>query len=161
MGERVNVRISEIKVTQSPKILRCLGLGSCVAIALYDSVIKIGGLAHVMLPDINKARTKDNKAKFANTAIELLLKKMLNLGAVKSRMKAKIVGGANMFPSVKSPNYLNIGEKNLIAVKKELRKKKIRLVAEDTGGDYGRSMEFFTQTGEVRVRTILYGEKEL
>ena len=66
-----------------------------------------------------------------------------------------------MFPSVKSSGWINIGERNIATVKKELKKRKIRLVAEDIGGNYGRSLEFFTETGKVKVRTILHEEKEL
>jgi chemotaxis protein CheD len=114
-----------------------------------------------MLPDMNLAKTKKNKAKFANTAVEIMLKEMIRLGAAKRRIKAKIVGGANMFPTVIRGNAMHIGSRNIAAVKDELRKRKIRLVAEDTEGSHGRSVEFLLGTGAVRIRSALHGNKEI
>ncbi len=153
--------MAEMAVAKNPTILAAQSLGSCVGVILYDPEVKVGGLAHIMMPDINQAKAKKNKAKFANMAIEILLKKMYRLGAKRRRIKAKIVGGADMFPDVKSPGQMKMGEKNIQAVKEELKREKVKIVAEDTGGNHGRSIQFSTKTGGLMVKTILYGEKEI
>lgn len=157
----IRVGMAEMAVARNPTILAAHSLGSCVGVILYDPLMKIGGLAHIMMPDIDQAKAKKNKAKFANTAIEILLKKMHRSGAEKRRIKAKIVGGADMFFNVNSSGQMKIGEKNTLAVKKELKKEKVKIVAEDTGGNSGRSIRFLTETGNVIVKTILHGEKEI
>jgi len=141
--------------------LTTTSLGSCVALMLYDELMGIGSMVHIMLPDINLAKAKENRAKFANTVVEIIIKEMIDLGAVRRRIKAKIVGGANMFLSIGRDNPIQIGARNIAAVKEELRKRQIRLIAQDTGGDYGRSVEFFLETGIVRIRSALHGNKEI
>jgi len=161
MDKIINVGLAEVKTAKKPHILTTTSLGSCVALMLYDELMGIGSMVHIMLPDINLAKAKENRAKFANTVVEIIMKEMIDLGAVRRRVKAKIVGGANMFPSIGRDNPIPIGARNIAAVKEELRKRKIRLIAQDTGGDYGRSVEFFLETGIVRIRSALYGNKEI
>jgi chemotaxis protein CheD len=161
MDEIIKVGLAEIKTARKPYVLTTLSVGSCVAVALYDEVAGIGSMAHIMLPDINSAKAKSNKAKFANSAVEIMLKEMVDLGAVRRRIKAKIAGGANMFPNIKQDSEMHIGARNTAAVKEELKKQKIRLVAEDTKGNYGRSVAFFLETGVVRTKSALHGNKEI
>ena len=157
----IKVALAEVKTGKNPYVFITSPLGSCVAVMLYDELTGIGSMAHIMLPDINLAKSKKNRAKFANTAVEIMLKKMIGLGVVKRRIKAKIAGGANMFPTVNRTIELHIGLRNVVAVKNELKKKKIRLVAEDTGGNYGRSVKFFLETGIVRTKSVLHGSREI
>lgn len=157
----IKVSLAEVKTAQKPHMLVTPSVGSCVAVTLYDELKGIGSLAHIMLPDINLAKSKKNRAKFANTAVEIMLKEMINLGAVRRRIKARIAGGANMFPTVTRANAMHIGARNIAAVKDELRKRKISLVAEDTEGSYGRSVEFFLETGVVRTKSALHGNKDI
>lgn len=161
MAERFDVRLSELKVAPNPSILATRALGSCVAIVLLDTVAKVGGLAHVMLPDNHQVRGRRSEATFSNTAVKVMLTQLAHLGATRRRITAKIVGGANMFSSLGLSGQLKIGERNVAAVKRVLKAEGIRLVAEDTGGSYGRSVEFFTETGKVKVTTIAHGQKEL
>jgi chemotaxis protein CheD len=161
MDNVINVGLTEVKTARKPHILATPSVGSCVAITLYDELMGIGSMAHIMLPDINLAKSKKNRAKFANTAVEIMLKEMVDLGAARRRIKAKIVGGANMFPTVIRGSAVHMGARNIAAVKGELKKRKIRLVAEDTEGNYGRSVEFFIQTGVVRIKSPLHGNKEI
>ena len=161
MAERFDVRVSQLKVARNPDILASRALGSCVAIVLYDALAKVGALAHIMLPDSREAGARRREARFANTAVKAMLTQMADLGAARRRITAKIVGGANMFPSLNPSGQFNVGERNVTAVKKELEASRIRLVAEDTGDSYGRSVEFFTETGKVKVTTIAHGQKEL
>lgn len=157
----INVKMAEVKTAKSPKIFTTFPLGSCVAVMLYDKMSRIGSIAHIMLPDIKLAKSKINKAKFANTAVEIMLKEMIGMGATKGRIKAKITGGANMFSSIVSANTMHIGLRNVAMVKAELKKRKIRLVAEDTEENYSRSVEFILETGMVRIKSALRGIKEI
>ncbi len=161
MGQVIRVGIADLNIGRSPDVIVTLGLGSCVGVALYDKVAKIGGLAHVMLPDSKQARSGQNPAKFADTAIPLLIEKMERAGASRSRMVAKIAGGAQMFSFSDKNLQLNIGKRNVEAVKAVLAEEKIPLVAEDTGGSYGRSVELHTDSGKFVVRTVGHGIKEL
>jgi len=161
MDKVINVSLGEIKTEKNPCILSTSSMGSCVALMLIDKFGGIGSMAHIMLPDINLAKAKRNKAKFANTVVEIMLKEMINLGATKRWIKAKIAGGANMFPNINQGIGFHIGARNIAAVKDELEKRKIRLIAEDTGGNYGRSVEFFVETGVVRIKSALHGIKKI
>ncbi|GMA99737.1 chemotaxis protein CheD [Pelosinus sp. IPA-1] len=161
MSELIKVGMADYKVGRNPSSLISYGLGSCVGIALYDPVSKIGGLAHIMLPDSTQARSAENPAKFANTALPLMLDEMIKLGAVKSRITAKIAGGAQMFTFANATDVMRVGERNSEAVRMLLKKMDIKLVADDTGGNYGRTVELQLDTGIYRVRTIAKGEKEL
>ncbi len=157
----INVGIAEVKTATNPHVLATTSVGSCVAIMLYDELMGIGSMAHIMLPDISLAKSKENKAKFANTAVKIMLGEMTGLGAVRRRIKAKITGGANMFPTVNRSSGVHIGSRNVVAVKNELKKRKIRLVAEDTGGNHGRSVKFILEIGVVRIKSVLHGNKEI
>lgn len=161
MDKVIKVGLAEVKTAKKPHILATPSLGSCVAVTLYDELLGIGSMAHIMLPDINLAKAKNNKAKFANSAVEIMLKEMVDLGAAKRRIKAKIVGGANMFPTVNRNNSMHMGARNVAAVKDELKKRRIRLTAQDTGRDYGRSVDFFLETGIVRTKSALHANKKI
>lgn len=163
MKQLIKVGMADLKVSVSPNILTTLGLGSCLGIILYEPVKKIGGMAHIMLPDIKSVKLRHNKAKFANSAIREMIEKMVKLGASKNKIEGKVVGGAHMFAGVKvsdTPAF-NVGERNILSTKEELANENIKLVAEDVGGDYGRSVEFDLETGKVKIRTIAWGLKEI
>jgi len=151
----VSVGIGQLRVARSPSRLLCLGLGSCVAIAIWDSSTKIGGMAHVMLPDQSFApkRLDSPPAKFGNTAAKALTDEMRKAGANVYVSVAKIAGGANMFRSV-CPNMKDIGLENSEAVKKALKQIHIRLIAEDVGGSLGRTVELDLDTGRLSVKNV-------
>ncbi len=161
MSELIKVGMADYKTGRNPNSLISYGLGSCVGIALYDSVNKIGGLAHIMLPDSTQARSAENPAKFANTALPIMLDDMIKMGANKGRITAKIAGGAQMFTFANATDVMRVGERNAEAVRMLLKKMDIRVIADDTGGNYGRTVELRLDTGIYRVRTIAQGEKEL
>ena len=146
--------MAEYKVMGNPAVLTSIGLGSCIGIVLYDAINKIGALAHIMLPRQSEAKNKSNPAKFADTSIDLMLAEMEERGSFKRNIKAKLFGGANMFPKVQGKILLNVGARNSAAVKEELIKRKIAVVAEDLGGHFGRTIVFDTRNGSVRVKTI-------
>ena len=163
MSERrvVKVGMADLKIAKQPEILPTLGLGSCVGIALYDPSIRLGGLAHIMLPDSKQIKNNDNKAKFADTAVEILVENMLAQGARKSKIVAKIAGGAHMFEFKNMDEMMRIGTRNVAAVIQILQQLSIPIIAQDTGSNYGRTIELHTDTGMLLVKTIGHGIKEI
>ena len=146
--KETRVRMAELYIGKAPEIIITVGLGSCVGIAIYDPKTKIGGLIHIMLPE-NKKGMK--KAKYADTGIPLMLKKMEKLGARRSKFIAKIAGGAHMFNIDSDNSNIKIGERNIKKVKKILKKNNIKIKGEDTGKNYGRTLKFFTENGKVMI----------
>ena len=156
---KIKVGMADLNVTKSPNILTTLGLGSCVGITLYDKVTGIGGLAHIMLPSSKEIKNNQNKAKFADSGIQELIDMMIKIGANKSSIVAKIAGGSQMFNFNSSNDILKIGERNVKATKEKLKELNIKIVSEDTGGNYGRTIELNSIDGSLYIRTIGHGEK--
>ncbi|TCS80969.1 chemotaxis protein CheD [Pectinatus cerevisiiphilus] len=161
MAELLRVGIADYKVGRSPNMIISYGLGSCVGITLYDSKIKVGGLVHIMLPDSTQARANENPAKFADTGIPLLLKEIIALGAEKSRVEAKLAGGSQMFQFAGASDIMAIGKRNAELAKKTLQQCGIRIISEDLGGTYGRTVEMDLNTGLYKIKTINKGEKTI
>ena len=161
MPDLIRVGMADYKVGRGPATIISYGLGSCIGISLYDPKTKIGGLLHIMLPDSKQSRASENPAKFADTGLPLMLGDVLQLGASRSRLVAKMAGGAQMFAFANATDIMRVGARNAEAVKKLLQEMKIRLVAEDTGGTYGRTVQIDLATGIYKVKTIDKGEKEL
>ena len=154
MGATIKVGMADLNVCKAPDAITTLGLGSCIGIAVYDPVTKIGGLAHIMLPDSTKIRNNSNIAKFADTGIDELVRQMEKIGARKARMVAKIAGGATMFTFQGRNDMMQVGERNVEAVKKKLKEISIPILAEDTGKNYGRTVTFYPETGEFHIRAV-------
>lgn len=154
MSEMIKVGMADLKICISPNSITTLGLGSCVGIALRDTSSKIGGLAHVMLPDSSKIQNNSSVPKFADTGIQELVNQMVKAGAVQSRIVAKIAGGAQMFSFQNKSDLVAIGERNVEATKKKLKELDIRILAEDTGENYGRTVEFYPETGEFVIKAV-------
>ena len=150
MGVVIKVGMADLKTGKTPDILTTLGLGSCIGIALWDPVTKIGGLAHVMLPDSTKIRNNSNIAKFADTGIDALINALEEAGIRKCNLKAKIAGGACMFTFV-SNEIGSIGRQNVDAVRAKLQEHKIKIVAEDVGDKYGRTIKFDPSNCELEI----------
>lgn len=161
MTELIKVGMADYKVGRNPASLISYGLGSCVGIAMYDPETKIGALGHIMLPDSTQARSTENPAKFADTCLPLMLSDMIKLGAVKSRITAKIAGGAQMFAFANVTDIMRVGERNAESVRAVLKKIGVKIIADDTGGNYGRTVELNLATGMYRIKTIDKGEKLL
>ena len=152
--------MADLNTCTSPDAITTLGLGSCVGVVLYDESKKIAGLVHVMLPDSALNRTTQiNEAKFADTGIVAMADMLKRQGAL--RLKAKIAGGAQMFQFSSDKDSMRIGPRNVEAVKAQLRKLAIQLVAEDTGGNSGRTIEFDPATSILHIRTVNQGVKQL
>lgn len=153
------VGMADLKTAKAPDTLTTLALGSCVGITLYDKAKKIGGMAHCMLPSY-KGYEGQNKAKFVDSAVIELVGALSRLGVNKGSLVAKITGGAHMFTGV-SPNndLLKIGERNASAGLAILKQLGIPVVANDTAGTHGRTIELDISTGGLKVRTVGLGEK--
>ncbi len=158
MSEIIKVGMADLKVCKSPNGVTTLGLGSCVGIALRDPVTKIGGLAHIMLPDSTAIRQNSNIPKFADTGIEELVKQMVAAGAGRAKLVAKIAGGAQMFNFQSKSDLGRVGDRNVEAVKKKLQEMKIPILAEDTGKNYGRTVIFYPENGDFIIRSVGRGE---
>jgi chemotaxis protein CheD len=151
---QIFVKVAHHAVGRAEDTLVTLGLGSCVAILLDDPVARVGGMAHVLLPEKQLARDSTNLAKFASTAIPLLADEVVALGGKRERLRARLVGGASMFASLMAPGTLNMGERNVIASRQALKKLGIPVLGEEVGRDYGRSVRFELATGRVTVSSV-------
>lgn len=154
-NEEIRVGIAQYKIGKAPNTLITVGLGSCVGTIIYDERTKTGGLSHIMLPDSNMftKSTQVNLAKYANTALEIMLAQ-LKQKAPYGHFKAKIVGGANMFDFNRALKNANVGERNVEAVRKELERLDIPLLAEHVGGNSGRTMIVNLENFETTVRVV-------
>lgn len=149
------VGIGQIVVAKAPERICCMGLGSCVAIFLYDPVAKIGGVAHALLP--RAPRGKTGSGKYVDTAVKMLLEDLMVKGARKEWLRAKLIGGAQMFPNL-NIKVSDIGRENTEEARRVLRGLGVKLSGEDTQGTRGRSAVFNLETGEVSVSTAFSGD---
>lgn len=155
----LRVGMAEAKITRSPGRLVTVGLGSCVGIILYDKLSKISGLVHIMLPYNNSKKSNVNEFKFADSGVKVLIKMMLDFGANQKFIVSKIAGGAQMFATKAKLDIMNIGLRNVIATKEILNELGIPIISEDTGGNYGRTIEFSSENGMLFIKTIGHGTK--
>jgi len=160
-GRELVVRVADLRVGIADDILVTQGLGSCVAILLYDAEARIGGLAHVLLPSPALGRADANPAKFPQSAVPRLLELMIADGAQGSRISARLAGGASMFAALSPPGTIQMGERNLVAARQVLRQHGVPLVAEAVGGDFGRTVRLSVSDGMVEVITVARGVQQL
>jgi len=158
MGPEILVRVAELRAARGEATLATLGLGSCVAILLHDASAVVGGLAHVLLPSRSLTRPGDNPGRFPQTAIPALLEEMHALGADRRRLVARLVGGASMFAGLVPSGSVQMGDRNVIAVREVLNQLAIPIIGEAVGGTQGRSVWFHVAAGQVMVRVV--GQRE-
>lgn len=157
----VKVGMADLNICHTGSI-RTTGLGSCVGLTLFDPKTHIAGMAHIMLPSSDIAREGSlNLAKYSDTAIPELLQVMMDAGASRSRLIAKMAGGAQMFAFSNGNDMMRIGPRNVETSKQILDKLGIPLVAEDTGGNYGRTIELRCDDGMLNIRSVQMGVKEI
>jgi chemotaxis protein CheD len=154
------VNVAEFAVARERGLLTASGLGSCVAIVLYDVSLHIGAVAHVLLPSAELSRDRSRPAKFPASAVPLLVSEMQALGSW-ARPTARLVGGSSMFGSLLASGGVNIGERNVEASRRALEAAGIKIVGEDVGGDYGRTIVFDVSDGSLKVRSLGRGERVL
>lgn len=156
MGQLIVVGISDFKIAKAPDALITYALGSCVGTCLYDPLLHIGGLSHVLLPQ-SSICNDGNIMKYADTALVELVRVMERAGASKNRLTAKIAGGAKMFATTGT----SMGDRNVAAVIKELITLQIPILAQDTGKNYGRTVEFHPEDGSVLIKSVMHGNSVL
>jgi chemotaxis protein CheD len=150
----IKVGIADLNLVLDPGIIMTIGLGSCIGIALYDKTLKVAGLAHIMLPDSTQFKSNTNPMKFADLAIPILIEKMEKQGCKKRNLIAKIAGGASMFNFSDKSIISDIGKRNGDAVKKTLKDEDIPIIAEEIGGNKGRTMMIYASNGKVILKVV-------
>ena len=155
------IGMGECAVSASPGVvLTCIGLGSCIGVAAYDKVAKVGGMIHIVLAKHQGNSTSDF-GKFADTGIPLLFNEMVKMGAEKRRLIIKIAGGAQMTIAPGLRDTFKTGEKNLIQILYTLEQEDVGLKAADVGGSLGRTVKLNIDTGTVTVKTVNGIEREI
>lgn len=158
--ENVIVGIADFKIVKAPNQIMTIGLGSCCGVVLYDETSKIAGLVHVLLSDSKFEKNVVNKAKYADSGINLLYQEMIRAGANTRFIRAKLAGGAHMFNFKNTGNSIfTIGERNVKACKETLAKLKISIVSEDVLGTCGRTIVFDTTTSKLRIKSVGKSDK--
>lgn len=158
----IKVGMADLNIALNGEVLKTTGLGSCVGLALFDPVKRIAGLAHVMLPSSSIAREKPiNVAKYADTAIPELIERMVAQGAAIHAIRAKMAGGSQMFTMPGQSDSLRIGPRNVESCFMKLEEYNIPLIAQDTGGNFGRTVELSSDTGIFTIRSVQNGIKEI
>ena len=157
MSEMIRVGMADYKLCAPPDKISTLGLGSCMGVVIYDTKTKLCGMAHIMLPDAGLSLSQENPYKFADQGCRQLLKEMERLGASRCFITAKLAGGAAMFSRYEALG--SIGERNVKAVKAVLRELNVRMTAEDTGKNYGRTITFDSADGSLTVKSMSAGIK--
>ena len=158
MDKKLVVGIADMKMAREEGMLITYALGSCLGICLYDPLIRLAALVHVMLP-LNMEANRRSPLKYADTGIRETLRQMEGQGAMRSRIVAKMAGGARMFDVPGSGNLGNIGQRNIESAHLVLRREVVRLLREDVGGTTARTLLFDTESGQACVRS--YGKPEL
>ena len=157
MENKITIGIADMKMAQKEGMLVTYALGSCIGICLYDPLIKLGALIHIMLP-LNMETGRKNTMKYVDTGLRETLKQMEAKGASRARITAKIAGGAKMF-EINGGSLGNIGQRNIESVHMNLKKEGIRLLKEDVGGSIARTLLFDVSNGMACVRC--YGKPEM
>jgi chemotaxis protein CheD len=152
----INVGLGELIITKDTSIiLSCSGLGSCIALCIYDPSLKLGGLAHMLLPS---CRSKNDNgsvpSKYIDTGAPLLISRMMNQGSLKESLIVKIAGGAKMLSIPGDHDHLDIGQKNIAEIRATLSRENVPICGADTGGGFGRTIHFFLDTGKVVVKAV-------
>lgn len=148
-----NLPAGELSVTGAPARLVIHGLGSCVAVFLYDPKVRVGGLAHILLPEVPNDAA-ETSGRYAPTAVKTMIDESIRLGARHEALYAKVAGGSRMFSVDTDPSRRAIGEKNVDAVLQALRRERIEVVAHDLGGDRGRTVTADLEDGSLTITTV-------
>jgi chemotaxis protein CheD len=152
----ITVGMGEIFIShnQNEQFIAC-GLGSCIGLTMYEPECKIAGMAHLVLPD-SKVSSKEEPlpGKFVDSGFDYLLENLVKLSASPDKIIVSIAGGAQMLNLKNNINVLNIGLRNITAVKSAIEKNNLKLNIQDVGGNKGRTMKIDSTTGIVSIKTI-------
>ena len=162
MTLRRNVRVADLVTARGEGVLSALGLGSCVAIVLWDPLTKAGGMAHVLLPSPPpRGADRHVPGRYAQSAVPALLEAVLSLGGTRDAVTARIAGGASMFTNLVAPGLIHTGERNVLSTREALHSRGIPVTGEWVGGDFGRTVVFDLATGKVTASSVRHGAREL
>lgn len=156
-GRELVVRVADLRIGVADDVLITVGLGSCVAILLYDAEAKVGGMAHTLLPSPALSRVDGNPAKFPQSAVPRLIELMIADGARPGRITGRLAGGASMFAALAPPGTVQMGERNLVAAREALSSHGVPLTGESVGGDFGRTVRLRVSDGRVEISTVSHG----
>lgn len=160
-GKEIVVRVADLRVAKKDEVLVTVGLGSCVAIMLHDPAASVGGMAHVLLPSPALSRRDANPAKFPQSALPHLVELMAREGASPRRITARLAGGASMFAALAPLGTIQMGERNVVASRQALSGLGIPLVGQAVGGDFGRTVRLYVNSGRVEVTSVAHGVQTL
>ena len=161
-ASQILVGMAEIHTAKGPAMFTCLGLGSCIGMAAMDPRAGVAGMVHIMLPELFAGRAEEKVGKFADTGVPALIEALEALGGDRKHMSIAIAGGAQVFKfGSGGPSRLDIGARNQTAVEAQIKKLGLHCVGKDVGGNAGRTMTMFSDTGEVKVRTVSQEERLL
>ena len=154
------IGMAACRVDKAPNTITTLGLGSCIGLTLYDPRLKVGGMAHMVMPRATPG-SEGNPLKCVDSGVDYLIQQLLRAGANIYTLQAKMAGGAQMFgfENKNTQDVLRIGERNIESCRQRLALRKIALVAEDVGGNKGRTIELELETGLLMVRTLGASQK--
>jgi chemotaxis protein CheD len=145
------VRMGELYVSRAPRhVLASIGLGSCIGLVLVDAQRSLAGLAHIVLP-ASESGSGESVGKFADSAVPALIEQMIASGALRSRLQAVLVGGAHMFGRGPTTS-LDIGRRNEEAAREALTLAGLAVSAAATGGNKGRTVRVYVDSGLVTVK---------
>ncbi len=158
---RIIVGVSDMKVSNDPEaVLVTYALGSCIGVTIYDTVAKVGGLLHYLLPEskLDQKKAAKNPYMFADTGIPALFKAAYELGAKKQRMKVIVAGGSQIMDQA---GFFNIGKRNDIALRKMFHKNNVLIDHRDVGGVVNRTVKLEVNTGDVWIKVSGQGVKKI
>jgi len=142
----IKVGMGEYAISTDPHILSTWALGSCMALIIYEPIMRIGGLAHAMLPS-SKGK-QGQPGRYVDSAVELMIETLCQMGAKKRNLASAAVGGATIF---NFSGELAIGKKNIDATREQLNRNSIPMIFKEMGGNRGRNVVFDLATGEILV----------
>jgi chemotaxis protein CheD len=145
------VSIAQTRIGRPPAILRACGLGSCIAVGLYDPQNRIGGLGHMLLPSHPEDTPLGKAGKYVDIGISRMVEGLVQAGASRTGLVAKVAGGANMFETTYQTLINSIGARNAKSARETLAQLAIPLAGEEVGGNRGRTVEFDLATGRMLV----------
>ena len=156
--DRLLVGVSEYEVVSAGETLVAYGLGACVGLAIYDPENGVGGLAHAMLPRQSEG-DGTSEGKYVDAAVETMLREAVSAGASYAALEGYIVGGSDLLDLQKLPR--EVSDNNVNTAREEFADLDVPVEGEDVGGSRGRTVEFDTRTGELRVVTAYDPEPTL
>lgn len=153
-GKPVVVGMAAFEAGRTAGSLVTYALGSCLGVAVWDPIARVGGLLHVMLPNstIAPEKASANPFMFVDTGVPAMFRRCYELGAEKQRVVLKVAGGASPTTAGGNTDHFEIGKRNMILLRKLLWKNGVLIAAEEVGGSVSRTMSLSLHSGEVALK---------